>query len=199
MKKSLLLASVACLFAVNAQAADFKPYVSAKAKFAGIRTEAEQTSPVHAKAKINDSVFGYNLAAGAGMKMEEGILRLELEYAQNGDAEKTFPVGKVKVKSHAIFANAYFDFNTNTAFRPYVGIGLGASKVKIANKSESDFAYNYSAGVSYLINDNAALDLGYRFASYADFDEETRIGALYQKIEYKVYANELMLGVRFSF
>lgn len=199
MKKSLLLASVACLFAINAQAADFKPYVSAKAKLADIKFEVEQTSPFHDKVKISDSVFGYNLAAGAGMKMEEGVLRLELEYTQNDDAEKTIAGIKRKFESHAVFVNAYFDFNTNSAFRPYVGIGMGGSKVKFGNKSESDFAYNYSAGVSYLINDNAALDLGYRFASYADFDEETRFGAFYQKLEYKTYSNELMLGVRFSF
>lgn len=199
MKKSLLLASVACIFAVNAQAADFKPYVSAKAKFAGIRAEVEQTSPVHVKDKLNDSVFGYNLAAGAGIKMEEGVLRLELEYAQNDDAEKTIAGVKGVFESYAIFANAYFDFNTNTAFRPYVGIGLGGSKVKFGNKSENEFAYNYSLGVNYLVNDNVALDLGYRFASYANFDEETRVGALYQKLEYKAHANELMLGVRFSF
>ena len=198
MKKSLLLASVAYLFAINAQAADIKPYVSAKAKFAGIRAEAEQTSPIHAKAKLNDSVFGYNLAAGAGIKMEEGILRFELEYTSNDDAEKTINGVKGKFESYAVFANAYFDFDTNSAFRPYVGIGFGGSKVKFGNKSKNEIAYNYSAGVGYLINDNTALDLGYRFTSYADFDEEKK-GVPYQKIEYKAYANEIMLGVRFSF
>ena len=200
MKKSLLLAFVVSLFAVNAQAADLTPYVSAKAKFAAIRPEAKQTAPNPDSANLNDSVFGYNLAAGAGMKMEEGTLRLELEYAQNGDAEKTVLGQKFKFKSHAVFVNAYFDFNTNSAFRPYVGIGLGGSKVKFANnKNEDDFAYNYSLGVSYLINDNAALDLGYRFASYANYDEEITGPGVYRKIEYKAYANELMLGVRFSF
>lgn len=196
--KKLLLASVACLFAVNAQAADLTPYVSAKAKFAGIRAQAEQTSPIHVKTKLNDNVFGYNLAAGAGMKMEEGVLRLELEYTSNDDAEKTIAGGKVAFKSYAFFGNAYFDFNTSSDFRPYVGIGFGGSRIKFGDKSENKFAYNYSAGVSYLINDNAALDLGYRYTSYADFEEETK-GVPYQKIEYKAYANEIMLGVRFSF
>jgi len=199
MKKSLLLASVACLFAVNAQAADIAPYVSAKAKFAGIKAERKQTSPFPDKAKLSDSVFGYNLAAGAGIKMEEGVLRLELEYAQNDDAEKTIAGEKAKFESYAVFANAYFDFNTNSAFRPYVGIGFGGSKVKFGNKSENEFAYNYNVGVSYLMNDNAALDLGYRFASYANFEEEITGPGTYQKIEYKAHANEIMLGVRFSF
>ena len=199
MKKSLLLASVACLFAVNTQAADLKPYVSAKAKFVGMRAEVEQTSPIHTNVKLNDNVFGYGLAAGAGIKMEEGILRLELEYTSNDDAEKTIAGGKVKFESYAVFGNAYFDFNTNSDFRPYVGIGLGASKVKFGNKSETKPACNYNVGINYLLNDNVALDLGYRFTSYADFEEKKHVGVFYQKVEYKAHANELMLGVRFSF
>ena len=77
MKKSLLLASVACLFAVNSQAADIKPYVSAKAKFAAVEAKAKGIAPF--KRKIDDDVFGYDLAVGAGMKMETGTLRFELE------------------------------------------------------------------------------------------------------------------------
>lgn len=195
MKKSLLLASVACLFAVNAQAADVKPYVSAKAKYANIWAQAEQKKPVKMKTHLSDNVFGYNLAAGAGIKMEDGLLRFELEYSGNEDGEKMIGPQKVTIKSHAVFANAYFDINTNSAFRPYLGFGLGGSRVKIGDKSESKFAYQYSAGINYLFNDNAALDLGYRATSYADYEEES--GG--RKVDYKVYGNELTLGVRFSF
>ena len=195
MKKSLLLAFAAGLFALNAQAADIKPYVSAKAGFLGIRAKAEIIRPIREKQTLNDTVFGYNLAAGAGIKMEEGILRIELEYAQNGNAEKTILGEKEKFKSYAFFVNAYFDFETNSAFRPYVGAGIGGSRVKFGDKSKNDAAYNYSAGINYLLNDNVALDLGYRFSNYADFEEKE----LLIKTEYTAYANEIMFGVRFSF
>lgn len=199
MKKSLLLASVACLFAVNAQAADVKPYVSAKAKFAAVEAKAKAKGTAPFKNKLDDDVFGYDPAVGAGMKMEEGVLRLELEYTSNNDAEKKFDGVKGKFESYAIFANAYFDFDTSSAFRPYLGIGFGGSRVKFGNKSKSDFAYNYSAGVGYSFNDNISLDLGYRITSYADFDEEISGPGIYEKIEYEAYANEISLGVRFSF
>ena len=131
--------------------------------------------------------------------MQEGVLRFELEYVQNGDAEKTIFGEKVKVKSRAIFANGYFDFDTNSAFRPYLGIGFGHSKVKLGDKKENEFAFNYSAGVSYMFNENTALDFGYRYTSYANFEEEIITPLVYEKFEYKAYANELLLGVRFSF
>ena len=195
MKKSLLIASALCLFAVNARAADVTPYVSAKAKYANIWAQAEMKKPLRLKEHLSDDVFGYNLAAGAGIKMENGLLRFELEYSGNEDGEKMIGVQKVTIESHAVFGSAYFDVNTNSAFRPYLGFGLGGSRIKIGDKSESKFAYHYSAGITYLLNDNAALDLGYRAVSYADFEEESNG----RKIDYKVYGNELTLGVRYSF
>ena len=198
MKKSLLLIPAICLFAANVQAADVKPYVSAKAKYANIWAQEEQKKPFHTKNHLSDNVFGYNLAAGAGVKMENGILRFELDYTSNEDGEKMIAADKIEIKSRAIFGNAYFDIDTNSAFRPYLGFGLGGSKVKIGDKSVSKFAYQYSAGVSYLFNDNTAVDLGYRATSYADFEEE-RKGVFPRKVDYKVYGNELTLGVRFSF
>ena len=195
MKKCLLLASVACLFSVNSQAADVTPYVSAKAKYANIWAQAEHKAPIRFKEHLSDNVFGYNLAAGAGIKMENGLLRFELEYSGNEDGKKMTGIQKTTIKSYAVFGNAYFDINTNSAFRPYLGFGLGGSRVKIGDKSESKFAYHYSAGITCLINDNAALDLGYRAVSYADFEEKTNG----RKVDYKAYGNELSLGVRFSF
>ena len=138
MKKSLLLAFVACLFAVNAEAADIKPYVSAKAKFTNIRAKAEIIRPVNDETALIDNVFGYNVAAGVGIKMAEGALRLEAEYVQNNDAEKKIAGEKVKFRSQAAFANAYFDFDTNSNFRPYVGLGFGWRKSNSAIKENTN-------------------------------------------------------------
>ena len=198
MKKSLLPAVAVCLFAVGAQAADVTPYVSAKAKYANIWAQAEQKKPFKLKTHVSDNVFGYNLAAGAGIKMAAGVLRLELEYTANDDGEKTIAADKIKIRSNAVFGNAYFDFDTNSAFRPYLGFGMGGSRVKIGDKTANKFANQYSVGVSWLINDNAALDLGYRIVSYADYEEKTK-GAVQRTVNYKVYGNELTLGARFSF
>ena len=103
--------------------------------------------------------------------------------------------------------NVYYDFNLKTALpiTPYVGAGIGWGQSEFepsGRKSvkEDSASAQIGFGVNYKINQNAFVDLGYRYMSYGDFDVEYRIpGVLYEKYEYEPHAHEVLLGLRYQF
>lgn len=78
----------------------------------------------------------------------------------------------------AVMANLYYDIQTSSKFTPYVGVGIGGSRLDIeltagGATSESDdtvFAYQAMAGVKYAVADNGSLVFGYRYHATQDPD-----------------------------
>jgi len=202
MRKILLLASVACFTASSASAFEFNPYVAAKAKYAFERNEVKITGTFEGKDKLNDDVWGGSLALGTIYHVMNGDFRFELEYTQNADAKKE----NAKVKTQGVLFNVYYDFNLEAPIpvKPYVGAGLGWGHAELegaAKKVKDDgVSMQIGGGVSYKVSEQVAFDLGYRYITYGDFDEEYRVpGLLYEKYEYKPRAHEILLGVRYEF
>jgi opacity protein-like surface antigen len=82
-----------------------------------------------------------------------------------------------KVKTTAVFANLYYDFNREGTLRPYVGAGLGyadvsvqyrPSGVGIVDDSEGKFAYQVKGGATYALNETFEL---YAEATYRATDD----------------------------
>lgn len=230
MKKILMLASVACIFSSQANAGDyiFNPYVSIKAKYSmmdnSLDTHESWTSPYgngsySDKDSIDDNVFGGSVALGLRTKLIRGALRTEFEYSKNADAKKsqTDDWGdkyELKLKSEAFMFNAYYDIETNSPITPYVGAGIGASRLKGSIKwneypedngsiKHTNFAWQIGAGVAYDINSNIALDLGYRYMDYGHFtkteNENYDDGEAREKNKIESKAHEIMLGLRYTF
>ena len=230
MKKILLLASVACLLGSQANAGNYilNPYVSAKARYSfmdnSLNTNEKWDSAYSSGSysdqdSIDDNVFGGSLAMGLRTQLLTGALRTELEYARNADAKKsqTDDWGdkyELKLKSEAFMFNAYYDIETNSPITPYVGAGLGFSRLKASVKwdeypegngriKHTNFAWQIGAGVAYEINRNLALDLGYRYMDYGHFSKtESDNDEIYEwteknKVEAK--AHEILLGIRYTF
>lgn len=202
MRKVLLLASAMCLAAANVSAFEFHPYVAAKAKYAFARNEVKATGVNEGKAKYNDDVWGGSVALGNIYNVANGDFRLELEYTKNGDAEKN----NVKIKTQGVLFNVYYDFNMRTylPIKPYVGAGLGWGRAEFeagrASIKDDGVSLQIGAGVNYKICEHVTVDLGYRYITYGDFDKEYRIpGLMYEKIEYKPRAHEILLGARYEF
>lgn len=201
MRKILLMAGVVCFAAANASAFEFNPYVSAKAKYVFARNEVKATGSINSKAKLNDDIWGGSLAVGTVYPLMNGDFRFELEYTKNADAEKH----NAKVKTQGVLFNVYYDFNLQAipALKPYVGAGLGWGQSKLQSPGSSvkddGVSAQIGAGVGYKITENVALDLGYRYITYGDFDEEYHVGLLYEKYDYKPRAHEISLGVRYEF
>lgn len=208
MKKLLavtVLAAVTSSLTV-AQAQDFQQYVSAKAVLNHVNNKFEEDDFSLKKSK---NVGGFRLAYGAIFPAADNNVRAEIEYGYNGKVKLSehFDNGNYvdsQTKSQAVMLNGYFDFNTGTAFTPYVGAGLGYARLKntLSNdeasysKSKGNFAWQVGAGVSYAVNNNVDIDLAYRFMDYGKVTHN--FGDL-GSTKVKQRGNEFSLGVRYNF
>jgi len=161
-----------------------------------------------------DSGAGFGITLGRSFDQFRG----ELEYSSrkndikshslNGGA--TLPGSKGEAKSDAFMLNGYYDIDTNSAFVPYLGAGIGMAKVKfddfgvaaipdVLNDSESQFAYQFMAGGEYRFADTWGLFAEYRYFATTDVDvtTSTATGAVTNSIAYKT--NNILLGARFRF
>ncbi len=106
----------------------------------------------------------------------------------NGCTGKT----SASFKAGSLLANAYVDLGTVAGFTPYVGGGVGATRVSwgdvrmtsacvgcgsdVASSARSSgdadwrFTYALMAGVAYQLAPNVKLDLGYRYSHVAGGD-----------------------------
>ncbi len=109
--------------------------------------------------------------------------RLEGEILSTNNSLKngmmTFPsapslTNKISVGNVANFAvmfNGYYDFETGSAFKPFVGAGIGYSTTNLSigsnpfplNSSTSGFAYQVKVGAAYSVSDRTDLYLQYRY------------------------------------
>lgn|SRR5574344_1993214 len=163
--------------------------------------------------QTSKAAFGASVAAGYDFYPQQNLpLRAELELALRSNASDDWSGRSGKVESTwnstTSFLNFYWDFHNETAFTPYVGAGLGMAfqyagyDVKYADGSKmsmddryTTFAWNVGAGMSYAVNENLAVDLGYRFVSMGQHD----INQNGTKVETNPYMNEVNVGARFMF
>ena len=108
MKKFLLLAGVACLLGVNAQA-EVNQYVSGKISYdfnkVNIKT-ADPSQPELFREKANKNLFGTHVAYG----VQAGYVRGELELNNSRDIKRNYfnggNVNHFRLYKHSVMANA---------------------------------------------------------------------------------------------
>jgi len=177
------------------------------------------------------TVFTGGLAVGYDFGIQNyAPIRLELEYLARTEAKAGFSDnmhglnarGDIKLWTQTIFANAYYDIETETPWTPYFGFGLGWShfdaraNTRLAgnapwsgtgiNQKYTDrnsawnFAWNLGGGVSYPIETGIDLDIGYRYNDFGDVTlkvVEPQSGAILKnKVESS--AHEILFGLRFT-
>ena len=161
-----------------------------------------------------DSGTGFGITLGRTFDQFRG----ELEYTSRKNDIKshslnggsTLAGSKGEAKSDAFMLNGYYDINTNSAFVPYLGGGIGMAKVKfddfgvdaipdVLNDNESQFAYQFMAGGEYRFADTWGLFAEYRYFATADVDvsTSTATGSVANSITYKT--NNVLVGARFMF
>lgn len=100
------------------------------------------------------------------------------------------------------FGNGYYDFDTGTAFTPYIGAGFGVLRIDAEYESfglnDKDHvpAYQGMVGVSWHVTRQTALTLGYRYRA-ALTDPE--FGAPAGDIETEYANHGAHLGLRYRF
>lgn len=206
MKKTLLLAGVATvLFTMNANAVDLNPYIGAKLRYIEMSSDVKLGDTF----AVDDNIMGGSLAIGTSFKVNKGTVRTELEYNKNQSNEKTYAMriagvsnyfnGKFEIETQSVMLNAYYDFETESKLRPYIGAGLGFAKNKgsltaafmTGSIDNSAFAWQVGAGTGYKLTDNITVDAGYRYVDYGDISG--------YGVDVETSAHELYIGARYAF
>lgn len=200
MKKFLLLAGVASLLSVNAQA-EVNQYVSGKISYDFNKVNmkvAEPSDPELYREKANKELFGTHVAYG----VQAGYVRGELELNNSRDIKRNY-IGRMdhfRLYKHSVMANAYFDYLTCTPWTPYVGAGIGSAYLKADNGNQAKSVYNLAwqvmAGLTYDINSHWTLDAGYRYADLGRIRKNFGNGNV---AKLTARDHEVMLGVRYTF
>lgn len=184
--------------------------------------------------KKSDTVGGFSAAYGLIFPAGAHQIRGELEYGYNGKAKLNddlfYKIGinnsagfagensdySSTVKSQFIMTNVYYDLTNSSNFTPYIGAGIGYARLKANNStsfrgmteyfsdSSNNFIWNISAGASYNINTNLAIDASYRFTDYGKVktNHNFNIGQQYNHqidTRSKVRGNTFNLGIRYTF
>lgn len=113
--------------------------------------------------------------------------------------------GPGSAQAWTVMGNALYDFRTGSRFTPYVGVGIGGARLRFDNVSagatsidDSDtvLAYQGLAGITYRLDSNIRLDLGYRYLGTDKPSFRTRAGGSAES-EYDDHA--IVLGLRYRF
>lgn len=162
--------------------------------------------------------IGAGIMVGYHWRRGNVPIRLELEYAHrlqlDFDAENSGPprVGyKSNVVSDSLMFNAYVDFATDTAWRPYVGIGIGWARNEAdvvrtnlttfarerRSETSNNFAYSLQTGVRVAISDAWVGELGYRFFNMGEID--SALFTTGDSITADHYSHDIVFGLAYLF
>ena len=144
---------------------------------------------------IGSLAVGYDFANPMRMEIELIKQKNDIDITSYDNFYGTFNEGDLK--THSFMLNGYYDVDTGSPWKPFVGAGMGWSKLDINDpgfsSSDSDdvFTYQLIGGVAYAFNDKWSVDVQYRFMGTS---EATIDGA-----DFNYNSNDLMLGLRYSF
>lgn len=125
----------------------------------------------------------YTLSAYAGLHfpMSEGFaINTDLEYFYNGKSDLKLTIDdytyddKIEGKIQGVLFNTYVQFNPNGFVSPYLGVGLGRSKLTITatngeldvDGSETSSSAQVTAGLQFNLSKNLAIDTNARYIRY---------------------------------
>ncbi len=223
-KKLLLVGVIGTLVSTNVKANELRQYISLKTTYSDMNNKYKETFTEKDnkytykwinESDLDDTVWGGSLAYG----IKYGSLRGELEANLHQDLNRTYEShtidedsysAKATLKNKSLMLNAYYDIETGTKFTPFIGGGVGYSRLKVEadainySKSFNQFAWQIGAGVSYAVTDKANIDFGYRYVDYGKITlghnkikEDMWFGT--EKDSLDMYSNEFYLGVRYNF
>lgn len=206
MKKTALIAALLATTATTSVAQDF--YGTA---FLGYNNQITDINPYGTNIAV-DSDFPFNWDAGEGATAGFGIgyqlnsnVRIEgrLSHRTSKASENLLGTGArvgedytmvTELNSTALTVEGFYDFDTQSAFTPYLKAGVGVAKNKFAAKmggttgaffdpfdgttdgfydaypteTETSFTWNIGFGASYALNDTTTLFGEYQYVSLGD-------------------------------
>ena len=174
--------------------------------FGGASAISSETLTLGAASGEGDYDTGFLVGGAIGYDYANSPFRSEIEYTyRTGDA-KTLPAAigtGGDFASTSLMINGYYDFDTGTAWTPYVGIGVGAMTevdfdVEGGAGEFSDsgvFAVQVMAGASYALSDRASLYGELRYFDAGSIDMTGGGGTL--STDYNTI--DVLAGISFTF
>ena len=160
---------------------------------------------------------GYDVTGALGKSLGNGFrVEGELGYHDIGINHATvYSAGGLGVTSggaqgdvsaESLMANGYYDFDTGTNWKPYVGAGVGMANVnfdgidingiRAVDNSDLAFAYQAMAGIGYQLTPSGTIYTGYRYFAVDDPSlNDAAGGTLHSELE----THNLEVGYRLSF
>ncbi len=161
--KSVLLASVIALpMAVAAKATDMAP---------SIPSEVATNSGIYFRADVGPSFLNWSGGSndwtyvgdfGIGYQFDDSY-RADITGNWTG-AYKVAPGATIDTRM--VLGNMYYDWKNDSAVTPYIGAGIGYGWTDATGpgySNASGVAVGLTAGASFAMTNNLALDVGYRF------------------------------------
>jgi outer membrane protein OmpA-like peptidoglycan-associated protein len=150
---------------------------------------------------------GWTLSGGFGYAYGNGFrTELELGLRDNDVSNVSGAAATGDIRSQSLMGNLYYDFDTRSKWTPYVGAGIGLTRIKangvtpVSGTSIDDKDLTYGAqamaGVAYAVTDRLALTLGYRYFMAPDIEWQNSAGA---DVDADYSTHEILVGLRFTF
>ena len=175
----------------------------------GVDVENEYDNGVYVAGEL-----GYNF--GKFLFVDNVKIGAEVSYTENDiDVHNIPALGGAQaastgdISATTVLANMYHEFDTQTKFVPYYGLGAGFSKIDAEgygvqaapNALEDDdtsFVYQLTAGVDYMLSDNVDLGLRYRYLASTGAEwKGLGANAVEQDLDYETQIVSVKLGYRF--
>ena len=162
-----------------------------------------------AGAMTNESVGNaFLIGGGVGYRFSDNIRTdVTFDFRADADVDATTAGGAnvtSEVNAWTVMANAYWDVAKMNPLTPYLGAGLGYSRLETPTQlggggeggaSSDNLAWAAMLGVAIDLGvPEAAVDLGYRFISLGEFNQASG-GASYEDL----MAHEVRAGLRYRF
>jgi len=183
MKKTLLLAGVACLLGTSAAQAEIRPYAGLDFNYSTLDFAYDYENA------LEDNYFSGSVVAGAKLNKNFG---LEAFYQisqpeKNTNEEGTF---HSRFQAYGVDALGYLPLGCDGIVELIAGVGVGQYEMKVrelgyGSDKEESLGYRLNVGAQYNIDANWAVRGMYRH--------------VYTQKSYIDAVDEFSLGVRYSF
>lgn len=123
----------------------------------------------------------------------ESLVRVDISAKRMRNAVDTVAGFAVNgdITSTSLLTNLWFDFNRAGLVQPYLGLGVGATKIEFSNDDDVVIYAQAGLGVSFKLSDSVMLDLGGRYFESKNPE--------FQNFESDYRGSSIVLGARFNF
>ena len=184
----------------------------------GWANEANRTAGMYESDQKFKSEYMLNLAYGRRLcdwfrlEAEIGYTHMSVDNLKNKNSGSEVDISGNDSHISGLI-NAYFDIKNSTDFTPFVGVGVGVAHTKLdtefigpvhgvkvkTNDSDTAFAYQFLAGVSWAFHPSWSIDLMYKFYGTNERDHTNSAGNAVSVNVEGTKASFVELGLRYCF